>query len=117
MRKEKGITLIALVITIIVLLILAGVSLSLIAGENGILKRATGAVSQNSKAKAEEEILLVLNEWWMEKATGTKTLEEFLKKKIETNEIDDYEMLEEGKIAIYRNSYCIIIDENGRIME
>ena len=117
MGKEKGITLIALVITIIVLLILAGVSLSLIAGENGILKRATGAVSQNSKAKAEEEILLVLNEWWMEKATGTKTLEEFLKEKIETNEIDDYEMLEEGKIAIYRNSYCIIIDENGRIME
>ena len=52
MKKCRGITLIALVITIIVLLILAGVSLSLIAGENGILKRATGAVSQNRKATA-----------------------------------------------------------------
>lgn len=43
MKKEQGITLIALVITIIVLLILAGVSLSLVAGENGILKRAENA--------------------------------------------------------------------------
>ena len=37
--KNKGITLIALVVTIIVLLILAGVSISMLTGENGILKR------------------------------------------------------------------------------
>ena len=36
-RKQKGITLIALVITIIVLLILAGVSINLVVGEGGIL--------------------------------------------------------------------------------
>ena len=41
--KNKGITLIALVITIIVLLILAGVSLSMISGENGILSKAQQA--------------------------------------------------------------------------
>lgn len=43
--REYGITLIALIITIIVLLILAGVSINLIIGENGILKQTTDAVN------------------------------------------------------------------------
>ena len=41
--KQKGITLIALVITIIVLLILAGVSIATLTGQNGILTRASDA--------------------------------------------------------------------------
>ena len=48
-RKNKGITLIALVITIIVLLILAGVSIAMLTGQNGILTQA-----QNSKQATEE---------------------------------------------------------------
>ena len=43
MKRDKGITLIALVVTIIVLLILAGISISMLTGQNGILKRATEA--------------------------------------------------------------------------
>ena len=39
--NEKAITLIALVITIIVLLILAGISISMLSGDNGILQKAT----------------------------------------------------------------------------
>ena len=42
-KKQKGITLIALVITIIVLLILAAVTINALSGDNGILKRATEA--------------------------------------------------------------------------
>ena len=38
---EKGITLIALVITIIILLILAGITLAMLTGENGILNKAS----------------------------------------------------------------------------
>lgn len=56
MKSQKGITLIALVITIIVLLILAGVTIAMLTGENGILKKATGAVSDTEKATAEEAI-------------------------------------------------------------
>ena len=41
LEKSKGITLIALVITIIVLLILAGVTIASITGENGILRKST----------------------------------------------------------------------------
>ncbi len=54
MRKNKGITLIALVITIIVLLILAGVSLSLIAGSDGMLGKATKATLETRGAQVEE---------------------------------------------------------------
>ena len=45
-KKNNGITLIALVITIIVLLILAGVTIATLTGENGILPRASDASEQ-----------------------------------------------------------------------
>ena len=54
-RKEQGITLIALVITIIVLLILAGVSIAMLTGENGILTQAQKAKEETEKAQVDEE--------------------------------------------------------------
>lgn len=62
MRNNKGITLIALVITIIVLLILAGVSIAMLTGDNGILNQATRSQTQTAKAEAEEAIKLGVNE-------------------------------------------------------
>ena len=53
-RKEEGITLIALVITIIVLLILAGVTISLTFGENGILARAKEGKDKYAQAEQNE---------------------------------------------------------------
>ena len=53
--KEKGITLIALVITIIVLLILAGVSIAMLTGQNGILTQAQNAKNRTEEAQVEEE--------------------------------------------------------------
>ena len=61
MKNQKGITLIALVITIIVLLILAGVSIAMLTGQNGILTQANSAKSETSKAEAVERINLTLN--------------------------------------------------------
>ena len=57
-KNQKGITLIALVITIIVLLILAGVSIAMLAGENGILKQATRAREETEDAQIREQIYL-----------------------------------------------------------
>ena len=54
MRKKNGITLIALVITIVVLLILAGVSINLIAGENGIVTKAKQVAEKTEEANAVE---------------------------------------------------------------
>ncbi|MBR3162708.1 MAG: hypothetical protein IKF17_01230 [Clostridia bacterium] len=58
MKKQEGITLIALVITIIVLLILAGVTIAMLSGENGILTRASEA-SLNSKFADAEDMISV----------------------------------------------------------
>ncbi len=51
---RKGVTLIALVITIIVLLILAGVSIAMLTGENGILTQAQNAKNRTAEAEAQE---------------------------------------------------------------
>jgi type II secretory pathway pseudopilin PulG len=56
MKKQNGITLVALVITIIVLLILAGVSLALVTSNSGIIKQASNAVSTQEKSTALEEV-------------------------------------------------------------
>ena len=61
MKKEnKGITLIALVITIIVLLILAGVTISTLAGDNGLITKANEAKVVTEKSALREEIELLL---------------------------------------------------------
>ena len=53
-KRNKGITLIALVVTIIVLLILAGVSINMLTGQNGILNRASEAKEKTGNAQTEE---------------------------------------------------------------
>ena len=62
MTNNKGITLIALVITIIVLLILAGVSIAMLTGNNGILTQAGNAKTDTAKAEAEEALKLAVSE-------------------------------------------------------
>ena len=59
-KRNKGITLIALVITIIVLLILAGVTIATLTGENGILSKASEASEETRKANAEEQVNLAV---------------------------------------------------------
>ena len=56
--NKSGITLIALVVTIIVLLILAGVSIAMLTGRNGILNNASKVSSENSYRGAEEQVKL-----------------------------------------------------------
>ena len=61
-RNKKGITLISLVVTIIILLILAGITLALTAGSEGILGKASKAVDTNNQANAKEQTELLLME-------------------------------------------------------
>ena len=56
LKERKGITLIALVITIIVLLILAGVSIAMLTGQNGILTQANNAKDETEQANAKEKV-------------------------------------------------------------
>ena len=56
MKNQKGITLIALVITVIVLLILAGVSISMVIGNNGILNQASIAGRNTIRGTEQEQV-------------------------------------------------------------
>ena len=58
MKDNKGITLVALVITIIVLLILAGVSISLVVGDNGVLTQAQNASTKTNESSANSAVQL-----------------------------------------------------------
>ena len=60
-KKSKGITLIALVVTIVVLLILAAVSIGMLAGENGIIAQAQKSKEATEQAKVEEIVDLAIN--------------------------------------------------------
>lgn len=58
LKGQKGITLVALVITIIVLLILAGITITLTIGQDGILKRAEEAGANYTQAAEDERVQL-----------------------------------------------------------
>lgn len=60
LKRKNGITLISLVVTIVVLLILAGISIMTLTGENGILGKVTEAKKQNEYASAKEAIQLAV---------------------------------------------------------
>ena len=74
MKKEKGITLIALVVTIVVLLILAGVSISMLTGENGIITQAQEAKEETSYEGAREKLNLILTDLQAEKIPKGESL-------------------------------------------
>ena len=81
--NNKGITLIALVITIIVLLILAGISIAMLTGQNGILNRATEAKNTTGTAQVDEQVKLSVAEA-LSNGLGTIT-EENLTKALNSN--------------------------------
>ena len=71
-RKEKGITLVALVVTIIVLIILAGVSIAMLTGDNGIIKKVKDAKTKTEDAAKNENQILSNIEDYIDTSTGRK---------------------------------------------
>ena len=112
LKNTKGVTLIALVITIIVLLILAGVTIQTLTGDNGLLQKAQTAKEENEKAKELELIkLAVASAKLAGKGTITKdNLESELKSNFGANK----EVLENNTF-FYCNGYRIYKD--GKVEE
>ena len=70
--KQKGITLIALVVTIVVLLILAGVSINALFGDSGIINKAKDAQNKMNQAEQNDlEAISSLKEWLESKTNGS----------------------------------------------
>ena len=92
MRNKKGITLIALVITIIVLLILAGVSISMISGDDGIVNKASSAKEKTRASTIIDKIGLTVSENQIAESLGEtvvtkeELIQEFLEEGLLTTE-------------------------------
>ena len=106
--RNKGITLIALVITIIVLLILAGVTIATLTGENGILTRANDAKTETEQAEEDElrkltqvEAATYLKEHEYTDVSGEKVT---IPAQCAVSQVEGENTLEDG---------LVIIDKNG----
>ena len=125
--KDKGITLIALIITIIVLLILAGVTLSVLTGENGTMKRAISAKEENEIAEEKEGLKLSVTHAMMKNATDNgemkvytddkQDLESEIKKYKDETEVNLFE--EQGYIfeVVFKSGRIYYINPHGKISE
>ena len=93
--NNSGITLIALVVTIIVLIILAGIVIATLLGDNGIITKAGEAKISNEKAKIEELAELIRTDYIIahegEKPTAKYIMEELIaENEILANQVKDY---------------------------
>ena len=103
-ESNKGITLIALVITIIVLLILAGVTIATLMGDNGILTKATEAKEEQADGTVKEAIALLWNEYQLEiKSSSNEDVKESTK--IASTEITKIQGEEVNYLAITATNF------------
>ncbi len=111
LKETKGITLVALVITIIVLLILAGVTLSMVLDpDNGLIAKAKQAGTADAEGSAKDAVSLVLADWQVEKYTGKQTLEQFLTSKV-PSELEKVTNNGDGTITVETKGYEVTIKE------
>ena len=115
LKRNKGITLIALVITVIVLIILAGVTISMLSGDNGILTKAAEAKEKTEQAAYEENLNLAITQYYMDN-NREETLSEYLQdeNKSGLENVKIYSDDEENVIGTY-NDKVFYIDENNNI--
>ena len=119
-RDERGITLIALVITIIVLLILAGVTISTLTGENGIIGEASNSKIQ-TEISQEREIVDTASIIAMGKHKYGEITKENLDKELDKNPGSgkySSEIVEEGIAVTFTESKrTYLVEENGNVTE
>ena len=106
--NKKGITLIALVVTVVVLIILAGVSINAVLGDNGIIKKANQAASVTKEAEVKEAINRTILEFYL--TNDYETLEDFLKAKAEDGSIDSVTKNVDGTLTVRKGEYTVTVE-------
>ena len=131
MKKQNGITLISLIITIISMLILAGVALSMVIGEGSVIEQASTAQKETENSQDYEELQLSVQSYIIDKATGNSDLVNTLKKQYDDTQIKEnsdgsvrvtmdngvrYKVFKDGTIIrSYGYTADEIYDENGKV--
>ena len=112
MKEQKGITLVALVITIIVLLILAGVTIAALSAQNGILTNASTAQKKTVTLEAKEAFTMAVNTILTNKAAGT-TPSDLTLANIKSEMTKNYGNIKSVKANNLTNPTYLIVDVNG----
>ena len=116
LKTNKGITLIALVITIIVLLILAGVTIATLTGDNGILTKAQNAKEKNAQKTVEEQINLAVQASRINE--GLVIDKDILEQELTNNGIEIIKSEnDELPWTVKKDGYVYTISENGEVKE
>ena len=108
LNNKKGITLIALVVTVVVLIILAGVSINAVLGNNGIIKKANQAASVTKEAEVKEAINRTILEFYL--TNDYETLEDFLKVKAKDGSIDSVTKNADGTLTVKKGEYSVTVE-------
>ena len=107
-KRASGITMVALAVTIVVLLILAGVSISTLVGENGVVDNAKKIQNDTYYQIASEEVNQLVLEHKLTKKD--ETLEEFLTSKVPSR-IDGVTRKNDNTLIVKKNGYEIEVEE------
>ena len=113
-KREKGITLVALVITIVILLILAGIAIAALTGNNGLFSRAQQAKEETIKSQLKEEITMAIQEIQAEELPkgNNVTLKTLAEGQLESKLKDITVALENDEINGEYKDYEYTIDSN-----
>ena len=106
--NNKGITLIALVVTIVVLLILAGITITAVLSEGGIFSTAKRAQSMQDEAAIKEKVQVMLADAQLEKLVNNKTLKSYL----EENGYTVTEDTTAGTVTIPVDGYNVTVNSS-----
>ena len=107
-KEIKGITLITLAITIVVLIILAGVSINAVIGDDGIIKKAQNSANLTKEAEVKEAINRTILEFYL--TNDYETLEDFLKAKAEDGSIDSVTKNADGTLTVKKGNYSVTVE-------
>lgn len=111
--KNKGVTLVALIVTIVVLLILAGVSINLIVGKNGIVTRAVDVKIITRASAAEERVNLWKKENYIAREAEQETVskEKLLSYLKEQNLVTENEIDRDREVIVIKKDDGTIVKE------
>ena len=92
----------------VVLIILAGVSINAVLGDNGIIKKANQAASVTKEAEVKEAINRTILEFYL--TNDYETLEDFLKAKAEDGSIDSVTKNADGTLTVKKGEYSVTVE-------
>lgn len=115
-NDKRGITLVSLVITIIVMLILAGVGISMVTGEGGVIQQAITASEKQSYESAKEAISILLLDYNMDQDPEKDSITTYLNAAIgtELDEVKAYPINGETKLMVSRDGNYFYIEKFGK---